>query len=108
MDINNIFEFFKNFKNIQETMNKMQAQMKSTVVTGSSGGEMVNIEMNCAFEILNISISSEAIDPNDKKMLEDLIIAAFNNAMSKAKEKLKENAGPLASGPNFPFGSMGQ
>jgi len=108
MDINNIFEFFKNFKNIQESMNQMQAQMKTAVVTGSSGGDMVKIEMNCAFEILSISISPEAIDPTDKKMLEDLILAAFNNTMTNVKEKLKENAGPLASGLNFPFGSTGQ
>jgi DNA-binding YbaB/EbfC family protein len=107
MDIN-LLDLFKNLKNMQETLNQVQQQMKSVVVTGSAGGEMVKIEMNCAFELIKVSISPEGVDPQDIKMLEDLILAAFNNAIANAKEKLKENAGPLASGLNFPFGIPGQ
>lgn len=103
----NISEIFKNFKNIQETLGQMQQQMKSTIVMGSAGGEMVKIEMNCAFELIRITISPEALEPVDIKMLEDLVQAAFNNAIANAKEKIKETAGPLASGLNIPFGFPG-
>lgn len=103
----NIADLFKNFKNIQETLGKVQQQLKSTLVTGSSGGEMVTIEMNCAFEIIKVKISPEALDPVDLTMIEDLIKAAFNNALANAKEKIKETAGPMASGMNFPFGMSG-
>jgi DNA-binding YbaB/EbfC family protein len=100
----NIADLLKNFKNIQESLGQVQQKMKSTIVTGSSGGEMVKIEMNCAFELLKVTISPEALDPPDIEMLQDLILAAFNNALSNAREKIKESAGPLASGLNFPFG----
>jgi DNA-binding YbaB/EbfC family protein len=98
----NISDILKNFKNIQENLGKVQEQMKTTVVTGSSGGEMVKIEMNCAFELIKLTISPDAIDPTDIVMLQDLIKAAFNNALTNAKEKIKESAGPMASGLNFP------
>ena len=101
----NISDLFKNFKNIQETLNQVQQKMKSTSVTGSSGGDMIKIDMNCAFELLKVTISPEALDPLDIKMLEDLIQAAFNNAVTNAKEKIKESAGPMASG--FPLGFPG-
>ena len=101
----NISDLFKNFKNIQETLNQVQQKMKSTIVTGSSGGDMIKIDMNCAFELLKVTISPEALDPLDIKMLEDLIQAAFNNAVTNAKEKIKESAGPMASG--FPLGFPG-
>jgi nucleoid-associated protein EbfC len=103
----NMADFFKNFRNIQETLNQVQQKMKTTIVTGSSGGEMIKIEMNCAFELIKITISPEAIDPIDLRMLEDLVQAAFNNAVANAKEKIKENAGPMASELNLPFGFTG-
>jgi DNA-binding YbaB/EbfC family protein len=103
----NMSDIFKNFKNIQEAFSKVQQQMKSTVVVGSSGGEMVRIEMNCSFELIKVTISPDAIDPSDLVMLEDLVKAAFNNAITNAKEKIKETAGPMASGLNYPFGFTG-
>jgi nucleoid-associated protein EbfC len=103
----NIGDLLKNFKNMQESLGQIQQKMKSTVVTGSAGGEMVKIEMNCAFELLSVSISPEALDPVDVALLQDLVKAALNNALSNAKEKIKETAGPLAAGMNLPFGFPG-
>jgi DNA-binding YbaB/EbfC family protein len=105
--MDNLYDILKNFKNIQESINQVQQKMKSIVVMGTSGGEMIKIEMNCAFEPQKITIAPEAVDPQDVRMLEDLIIAAFNNAIANVKEKIKENAGPFANGMNFPFSPTG-
>ena len=83
----NPFDLIKNFKDIQNNIGDMQSKLKDLKVLGSAGGDMVKVEMNGAFEILDINISKEAVDPNDIEMLQDLIRAAFNNAIEKAKEK---------------------
>ncbi|MBN1696701.1 MAG: YbaB/EbfC family nucleoid-associated protein [Spirochaetales bacterium] len=103
----NPFDIIKNFKNIQTSINDMQEKLKSVVVTGTAGGDMVTIEMNCSFEVLNVTISKEAVDPDDIQMLEDLVLAAFTNAVSNVKEKMKEEMIPLSNGMNIPPGFMG-
>ncbi|MBA7684969.1 Nucleoid-associated protein YbaB [subsurface metagenome] len=103
----NPLDFLKNLKELQQSFGNMQENMKSIIVTGTAGGDMVKIEMNGAFEIQKISISPEVVNPDDTQMLEDLISAAFTNAMSKIKEKMKETISPLAGNLNIPPGFMG-
>jgi len=103
----NPFDLIKNIKNLQGSLGDMQEKLKSLVVSGSAGGDMVKIEMNCAFEVLNVTVAKEVVDPSDIEMLQDLIRAAFANAINNAKEKMKEQMGPLASKMNIPPGSLG-
>jgi DNA-binding YbaB/EbfC family protein len=63
--------------------------------------------MNGSFEIQKVSISPEVVNPEDTEMLEDLITAAFTQAMGKIKEKMKETISPLAGDMNIPPGFMG-
>lgn len=101
----NPLDLLKNLKEVQKSLGNMQEKMKNILVTGSAGGDMVKIEMNGAFEIQNISISPEVVNPKDIEMLEDLLTAAFTQAMGKIKEKMKETISPLAG--NIPPGFMG-
>ncbi|MFW5715603.1 MAG: YbaB/EbfC family nucleoid-associated protein [bacterium] len=98
---------FKNLQNLQSQFGEMQEKLKDIKVTGTSGGEMVAVEMNGQMEVLSVHIEPEAVDPSDIKMLEDLVLAAMHNASSKVKAKLQEEAGNLTGGMNLPPGFMG-
>ncbi len=103
----NPMDIFKNFKEIQNRMGEMQERMKDVCVIGTAGGDMVSIEMNGKMEVINVSISPEAVDPSDTKMLEDLVLAAFSNANDKIKEKIKEKMSEISGNMNIPPGMMG-
>jgi DNA-binding YbaB/EbfC family protein len=103
----NPFDIIKNFKHIQTSINDIQEKLKNVTVTGTAGGDMVRIDMNCSFDVLNVTISKEAVDPDDIQMLEDLVLAALTNAVNKVKEKMKEEMMPLTGGMNIPPGFMG-
>jgi hypothetical protein len=103
----NPFELIKNFKNIQSKMSEMQEKAKGIIVTGSAGGELVNVSLNGKMEVTDIKISKEVVNPDDIEMLEDLIHAAFSDAMIKVKEKLQSEFSGMANGLNLPPGFMG-
>ena len=77
----NPFDILKNAQKIQEQMTVFQEKLGSITVTGSAGGGMVEIDLNGRIEMLSIRITRELINPQEGEMLEDLIIAAFTNAM---------------------------
>ncbi len=100
----NPMDMFKNIQELQSQMSGMQDKLKSVSVTGTSGGDMVQITMNGAMEVTGVRISPEAVDPEDIKMLEDLILAAFTDAGIKIKSKLASEMQNLTGGLNFPQG----
>lgn len=75
---------------MQRKMEEMQAKLGEMQVEGVSGGGMVRIVMTCKGTVDAVRIAPSAIDPSDAEMLEDLIKAAFNDAKSKADQKLAE------------------
>lgn len=98
----NPLEMLKNFQNIQSKMSDMQEKMKDVTVTGTSGGDMVRIELNGQMEVTKVELSPETVDPNDIPMLQDLILAAFTDASYKIKDKLKEEMSGLTGGMDIP------
>ena len=98
----NPMDLLKNLKDMQSKMSGIQEKLKDLTVKGSAGGDMVVIEMNCEFKVLDVKISPEAVDTEDIEMLEDLVQAAFTSAISNAKAKLKEQTNSLAGGLNIP------
>ena len=68
---------------------------------------MVRIEMNGQMEVTKVTISPEAVDPDDIAMLEDLVFAAFSDAFAKIKEKMREEMSALTGGMNLPPGFLG-
>jgi len=103
----NPMDILKNFQNIQSRMGEMQDRLKELTVTGTSGGGMVVIEMNGQMEVTGVTISPEAVDPEDIGMLQDLIFAAFSDASAKMKEKMKEEMSTLTGGMDLPPGLFG-
>jgi hypothetical protein len=103
----NPMDLLKNFQNIQSKMHEAQQQLKEIRVTGSAGGDMVRIEMTGEFQVTSVQISPEAVDPNDIGMLQDLMLAAFTNATSNVKEKIREEMSSLTGGMDLPPGMFG-
>jgi DNA-binding YbaB/EbfC family protein len=92
----------KLMKQAQQMQEQMQQRMGSIRVEGSAGGGMVKAEMNGSKELLSIAIDKEAVDPNDVEMLQDLILAAVNEAARKVDEELQSTMGAMTGGMKIP------
>ena len=98
----NPFDMLKNIEQMKSQLRTMQEELKQITATGSSGGNIVNVTINGKFEIINLKLDPICVDPRDVQMLQDLIIAAHHDAMSKIQEAIKEKYGPLLNGMNIP------
>jgi len=92
----------KQAQQLQTKMAKLQEELEERTVEASSGGGMVTVVVNGRQEILSISIEPEVIDPDDQEMLQDLIMAAINDGLAKAKQMVSEEMGKLTGGLNLP------
>ena len=88
----NMQQLMKQAQKIQQDMLKAQEELKELEVTGSASN-MVEVTLTCDGKMTGISIKPEAVDPDDIEMLEDLIVAAFNDATEKAEEVKSEKMG---------------
>ena len=95
MDMNQLFQ---QVGQMQEQMQKAQAELANETVEATAGGGMVTVVANGAGEIREIKIDPRAIDPNDPEMLEDMIIAAVNEAIRAAQNLMESKLGGLAGG----------
>lgn len=91
----NPFDLVKNLKDIQGSMNQMREELKNISVTGSAGGNMVQVTMNGHFKMTAIKLDPICVDARDVGMLQDLIVAASHDAVEKVQEQVKEKAGPM-------------
>ena len=89
-------------KQAQQMQEQMQRQMAELRVEGSSGGGMVTVEMSGAKEVLSVRIEKDAVDPEDVDMLQDLVLAAFNEASRKVDEALQSQVSGLTGGMKIP------
>lgn len=99
MDLSNIMQ---QAKVMQEKMAKIQEDLAKKTITGSAGGGMVLVTVNGQGDVLSIAIEKTVIDPQEAAMLQDLIVAATNDAIRKAKELSKQELGQLTGGLNIP------
>ena len=98
----NMGQLMKQAQQIQTKMAKLQEDLGDRTVEASSGGGMVIAVANGRQEVLSVKIEPEVIDPDDAEMLQDLIIAAVNDALTKAKDMVNEEMGKLTKGMNIP------
>ncbi len=103
----NPMDLFKNIQELQSQMSGMQDKMKNIFAAGTSGGDMVRITINGAMEVTEVHISPEAVDPEDIRMLEDLVLAAFTDANIKIKGKLASEMQNLTGGMDLSQGFPG-
>tara|TARA_B100000959_G_C14629691_1_gene479730 strand:- start:257 stop:580 length:324 start_codon:yes stop_codon:yes gene_type:complete len=102
--MNNFNDMMKKAQEMQKKMQEMQDSLSSLEVVGESGGGMVKIIMNCKNEVKKIDIDPSIIKNDEKEIMEDLLMAALNNAKSKAEEKSKEEMAKLTGGLGLPPG----
>jgi DNA-binding YbaB/EbfC family protein len=89
-------------KQVQQMQETMQRRMQELRVEGTSGGGMVKATMNGSKELLGVVIDKEAVDPNDVEMLQDLVVAAVNEAARKVDEEMQSSLGAMTGGMNIP------
>jgi len=95
MDMDSILKRAQEF---QHLMSKKQEELAGKTVTSTVGGGMVTVTVNGKFEIVSLQIDKAAIDPNEAVMLQDLVVAAVNDAMRKAKEMTQSELAKLTGG----------
>ena len=98
----NMGNLMKKAQQLQEKMTKLQEELGEKTVETSSGGGMVAVVANGKQEIVSIEIDPEVIDANDIEMLEDLVLAAVNDALYQAKQMVSEEMTKLTGGIKIP------
>ena len=98
-----IGQIMKQAQKMQADMQKAQEEMASMTVVGESGAGMVKITMTCKHEVRSIEIEDSLVG-DDKEMLEDLITAAFNDAVRKVENTVQEKFSGMAAGMSLPPG----
>jgi len=92
---------------LSSMMNKakqMQENIKNLKVEGQSGAGLIKLNMSGRYEVDQIEIDPSLLDPNQKEILEDLVRAAFNNAVANMEEQMKAQMQSLTGGLNLPAG----
>ena len=92
----------KMMKQVQQMQAQMQQRMSELRVEGSAGGGMVKATMNGNKELLGVTIDKEAVDTNDVEMLQDLVVAAVNEASRKVDEEMQGQLGAMTGGMKIP------
>ncbi len=95
-------DLFKQAQKIQERMARMQDELAGKTVEASSGGGMVNAVVNGKGEVVSLRIEKEVVSPDDVEMLQDLVIAAVNEGIKRARETFKEEMAKVTGGINIP------
>ncbi len=98
----NMNQMLKQAKKMQEQMMKMQEEMEEKVYEATAGGGAVSVKINGKRELQEVKLASEVVDPDDIEMLEDLIMAAVNEALRKAEESSADEMSKLTGGLNIP------
>ena len=98
-----IGQLMKQAQEMQANMKKAQEEMASLTVTGESGAGIVRITMTCQHQVQSLEID-ESLVGDDKEMLEDLVVAAFNDALRKVESTVKEKYAGMAAGMGLPPG----
>ena len=92
----------KEAQKLQAQMEALQAEVATKTVEATAGGGMVTVQANGKGELVTIKIEPDVIDPADVQMLEDLVVAACNEAIRKSKEMVQAEMGKLTAGLKIP------
>lgn len=92
----------KQAQKLQKKMLKMQEELATKTVEATAGGGMVKVIANGSQKIEAITLEPEVVDPEDIEMLQDLILAATNDALNKSQEMVSSQMGKLTGGMNIP------
>ncbi len=97
-------QMLKQLQKVQQQMEDTQAQLAEEVVEGTAGGGVVTVRVTGDTMVASVSIDPSALDPDDVEMLGDLVTAAVNDGLRKAKELAAERLGGITQGMGLPPG----
>jgi DNA-binding YbaB/EbfC family protein len=100
----NFAQMMKQAQELQGRMAEMQAEMERTLCEGRSGGGMVVVSLNGKGDMVGVKIDPSLLKPEDAEILEDLLVAAHNDAKAKVEEAMKEKMKSLTGGLPLPPG----
>lgn len=103
-NMGNMAGMMKKVQKLQADMAKLQEELKARTLEVSTGGGAVKVVVNGEKRIQSIKIAPTAVDPEDVEMLEDLVAAAVNEAMTKVDDMMSQEMGKLTGGLNLPPG----
>lgn len=104
MGFGNMGKMMKQMQKLQAKMAQLQEELAQRTVEASAGGGAVTVKVNGENEVLEVKIDPDVVDPEDVEMLEDLVLAATNEALRLAREMVAEEMGKLTGGLNLPPG----
>ncbi len=100
----NIGQMLKQAQEMQEKMADMQARLDRVEIEGTAGAGMVRVTLNGKGEVRRVKIDPSAMEPGEAEVLEDLIVAAFNDARAKVEAHVSEEMSKLTGGLDLPPG----
>ncbi len=98
----NIMSMMKQAQKLQAKMAELQAEMGNRTVSAQAGGGMVEATVNGRQELLSLRIDKEVVSPDDVEMLQDLILAAINEALNRSREMMAAEMSKLTGGMQIP------
>jgi DNA-binding YbaB/EbfC family protein len=100
----NLGNMLKEAQKLQSRMAEMQAKLDTIEVAGAAGGGMVTVTLNGKGEMRKVKIDPSLVDPAEIEILEDLVVAAFNDAKAKVEAQVQDEMSKLTGGMNLPAG----
>ena len=95
-------KMMKQAQQLQTKMMKMQEELADKTIEASAGGGMVKVVANGRQQVVSLEIEKEVVDPDDVEMLQDLVLAAVNDALAKSQEMVSGEMSKLTGGMNIP------
>ncbi len=102
MNMKGMGNMMKQAQKLQSKMMKLQEELAEKTIETASGGGMVRVVANGKQQVVSIEIEKEVVDPDDVEMLQDLVLAAVNDALAKSQEMVSGEMGKLTGGLNIP------
>ena len=102
--MNNLSQMLKQAQQMQARMQEMQERLAAVEITGTSGGGMVTVTLSGKGDVKKIKLDKTIVDPNEVEVLEDLVVAAFNDAKSRVERQVAEETEKLTGGLKLPPG----
>lgn len=99
----NMQNMMKQMQKMQKKMAEAQEELGQQKIEGTAGGGMVTVIVTGHKEVVDVQIKPEAVDPEDIEMLQDLVLAATNDALKKVDELTNNTMGQFTKGMNLPF-----
>jgi len=100
--VKNIGDLQRMAREMQANMEKAQRELAETTIEGKAGGGAVTVVMTGTQELRSVTIAKDAVDPEDVETLQDLVLAAFNDALTKSKDLAAQRLGGLTGGLKLP------